>query len=317
MAQVDIAVPAYNCEPFLDGFMASLVAQDFHDWRVVARDDGSSDRTTRRLANWQELLGHRMTILPDSGARNLGLIASYTAVLEATSAPWVMSADPDDIWLPGKISRSLQAIRQSEAAFGSGVPVAICTDAAVVDTDRRPIAPSFWRWSRMNPALMRAVNRVAMESAALGSTMMMNRALLEQALPIESGAAYQDWWLALVAVAFGRLVPLPETTILYRRHAVNATADPYGSSLIGAVRRTAHAPGAPRRRLEALLAQAARQAGSFLARYRERLERPDIAALEALSALPSLGLLARRRAVMRHRLWFASPLKNAGLLALL
>lgn len=317
MAQVDIAVPAFNCGPFLDGLMASVVAQDFHDWRVVARDDGSRDDTSRRLASWQELLGDRMTILPGSGSRNLGLIASYSAVLEATSAPWVMSADPDDLWLPGKISRSIQAIRQAEAALGSGAPVAICTDAAVVDTDRQPIAPSFWRWSRMNPQLSRDVNRVAMESVALGSTMMMNRPLLDEALPIASGAAYQDWWLALVAVALGRLVPLPEPTVLYRRHAVNATADPYGSSLLGAVRRTLHTPGAPRRRLEALLAQAARQAGSFVARYRERLRRPDVAALEALSALPSLGSLARRRAVMRHRLWFASPVKNAGLLALL
>lgn len=317
MAQVDIAVPAYNCEPWLDGFMASVVAQAFRDWRVVARDDGSSDDTSRRLARWQELLGGRMTILPDSGKRNLGLIVSYSAVLEATSAPWVMSADPDDIWLPGKISRSLEAIRQAEAALGSGTPIAICTDAAVVDSDRQPIAPSFWRWSRMNPALMRQLNRVAMESVALGSTMMMNRALLEQALPIESGAAYQDWWLALVAVAFGRLVALPEATILYRRHAINATADPYGSSLVGAVRRTLQAPGAPRRRLAELVAQAARQAGSFLARYGERLKQPDAAALEALAALPLLGCLERRRAVMRHRLWFGSPVKNVGLLALL
>lgn len=317
MAQVDIAVPAYNCGPFLDAFMASLVVQDFHDWRVVARDDGSSDNTTRRLACWQELLGDRMTILPDSGSRNLGLIASYTAVLEATSAPWVMSADPDDIWLPGKISRSLQAIRQAEANLGSRARVAICTDAAVVDSDRRPIAPSFWRWSRMNPAQSRDLNHVAMESVALGSTMMMNRALLEQALPIASGAAYQDWWLALVAVAFGSLVSIPEPTILYRRHAVNATADPYGSTVLGAARRTLCAPGAPRERLRKLVAQAARQAASFVARYGNRLKRSDNAALEALANLPSLGSVERRLTVMRHGLWFASPLKNAGLLALL
>jgi hypothetical protein len=52
-------------------------------------------------------------------------------------------------------------------------------------------------------------------------------------------------------------------------------------------------------------------------RYRDCLKRPDIAALEALGKLPSLGLVERRLAVLRHGLWFASPLKNAGLLAFL
>ena len=315
MVQVDIAVPAYNCGPWFDGFMASLLAQDFTGWRAVVRDDGSSDDTARRLESWREKLGDRMTVLP--GGRNLGLIASYNAVLQATSSPWVMSADPDDVWLPGKIWRSVQAIRRAEEEFGAEVPVAVCTDAAVVDGDRRPIAPSFWRWSRMNPALMSDVNRVAMESVALGSTMMMNRALLEVALPIEAGAAYQDWWLALVAAAFGHLLTIPEPTILYRRHAINATSDPYGSTVMGAVRRTLHTPAAPRERLRKVVAEAARQAGSFVARYGTRLKRPDIAALEALAQLPSLGSVERRLAVLRHGLWFASPLKNAGLLALL
>lgn len=164
---------------------------------------------------------------------------------------------------------------------------------------------------------MGALSRAAMESVALGSTMMVNRALLAQALPIEAGAAYQDWWLALVAVAFGRLVPLRVPTILYRRHEVNATAGPYGGTLAGALRRTLYAPGAPRQRLAGLVVQAALQARSFVKRYGGGLKRRDIAALEALGQLPSLGFAGRRLAVIRHGLWFASPLKNAGLLALL
>ena len=307
MPQVDIVMPAYNCAPWLGAFMLSLLAQDFTGWRLIARDDASTDNTRLQLDRWRDRLGHRMTILPSSGTRNLGLIGNYNVVLRAATASMVMSADPDDIWLPGKITRSVQALREAEEASGAGVPVAICTDAAVVDSNRQPVAPSFWRWSRMDPRLMRVLARTAMESVALGSTMMVNRALLDRALPIEAGAAYQDWWLALVAVAFGRLVPLPETTILYRRHEVNATADPFSRTL----------SGAPRRRLEKLVAQAATQARSFVARYGDSLKRPDIAALEALGKLPSLGLVERRLAVLRYGLWFASPLKNAGLLALL
>ena len=187
--QIDIAMPAYNCAPWLDGFMASLLAQDFTDWRLIARDDGSKDNTNWQLAQWHERLQERMIVLPDSGRRNLGLIANYTAVLTAATAPWIMSADPDDIWLPGKITRSVRAMREAETASGAGTPIAICTDAAVVDSNRQPVAPSFWRWSRIDPRFMPILARAAMESVALGSTMMLNRALLDRALPMETQVA--------------------------------------------------------------------------------------------------------------------------------
>jgi hypothetical protein len=307
---MDIALPAYNCAPWLDAFLESLLAQDYTNWRIVARDDASRDDTAGRLAAWQSRLGSRMAIL--EGGRNLGVIGNYNAVLRATESELVMSADPDDVWLPGKIRRSLEAMGDFDAA----VPLALCTDARVIDGEGRVVAPSYWQWSRMNPA-RRRLPRVAMESVALGSTMTFNRALLEVALPMPAGAPYQDWWLALVATAFGRLIPLAEPTILYRRHASNATSDPYGSRLAGALRRTLGEPGAPRRRLRQVLAQSAGQAGAFVAQYRGRLAPADAAALDALAGLLGANPLAARAAVLRHGLWFGSPVKNAGLLALL
>lgn len=135
-------MPAYNCAAWIDAFMGSLLAQNVEGWRLIVRDDKSQDNTGDELAKWQGELGKRMTVLPDSGKCNLGLIGNYTAVLTAATAPYVMSADPDDVWLPGKITRTMQAMRAAEATSGAGPPVAICTDAAVVDGNSRPIAPS-------------------------------------------------------------------------------------------------------------------------------------------------------------------------------
>jgi len=316
-ADVDIAMPTYNCAPWLSQTMDSILAQDFCGWRLIVRDDRSADDTNRKLADWQTRLGERMTILPDSGARNLGVTGNYNAVLSAATAAWVMSADPDDVWLPGKILRTCQAMRQAEAEFGDATPIAVCTDAAVVDGTGKPIAPSYWRWSRLRPTRIGEAPRVAMESVALGSTMMMNRALLEAALPIPATAPYQDWWLALVAAAFGHLIALSEQTILYRRHGGNETTDPYSSALGRALGRAVTAPGAARRRLRQVVAQSSAIAGALVQRYRSRLEPRDVTALELLAKLPSLGPLERRIAVLRHRLWFSSRVKNLGLLALM
>lgn len=316
VADIDIAVPAHNCGPWIDVFFESVLAQDHSEWRIVARDDASTDETAARLASWNSRLGASLVIVDSSRGRNLGMVGNYDAVLAATTAPWVMLADPDDVWLPGKISLTLRAMREAEATFGEKTPLIVCTDAEVVDSQLRPIAPSYWGWSRMNPDSASVFHRVVVESPVLTSTMIVNRALLDVALPLK-GAACPDWWPALVASAFGRVICLPKRTILYRRHQANDSQAPLSSTLKEAIRRTLADLGEPRRRVERLVRQLAPQASAFAARFGGRLAPADLAALEAASHLPDLGGLARRWTVMRHNLWFSSPWKSVGLMLLM
>jgi glycosyltransferase involved in cell wall biosynthesis len=314
---IEIAVATYNAGPWLDPFLESLAAQDFAEWRVLVRDDGSTDGTPDRLSQWQRRLPERFSILPGSGAKNLGATANFNAVLQATAAARVMMADQDDIWLPQKIARTLDAMRQAEKDSGAATPLAIFTDAEVIDGAGVSVAPSYWQWNRTDLGRLGALHRIAMDSPALGCTMMLNRALLDVALPIPAGVPYHDWWLAMAAVAFGRLVPLRDRTIRYRRHGANVTSDPYSGDPSTALRRTLRSPAGPRRRLQKLIVQTAAQSRAFVERYRNRLPPRDAAALDSLANLPNCGPLARRVALVRHGLWFSSPVKNLGLLALL
>jgi len=315
--EIDIAVPAYNCARWIDGFFESVIAQDGPDWRIVARDDASTDETAARLAYWQHRLGARLVMTADSGKRKFGMVGNYNAVLAATTAPWVMFADPDDIWQPGKLLLTARAMREAESGAGTKTPVLVYSDAEVVDTELQPVAASFWRWSRMSPDLAGVFHRLIVESPVLSSTIMVNRALLDLAMPLTGAASCPDWWPALVASAFGRIVRMPERTILYRRHPSNDSLDPFASTMKGAVSRFLRDAGAPRRRVKRLLCQFAPQAEAFAVRFRDRLRGEDVAALEAAACLPRLGAFTRRWAVVRHGLWFASPLKNAGLMLLM
>jgi glycosyltransferase involved in cell wall biosynthesis len=203
MAEIDIAVPTYNQAPWIDQFFESLVAQDYEDWQVVARDDASTDRTGDRLRYWQSCLGSRMVVMPDSGSRNLGMIGNYDAVLAATTSRWVMFADADDVWRPGKISLTARLMRKTEEALGPTVPLIISTDAEVVDSDLKEVAPSYWSWSRMNPSFSGVLRRMVVESPVLTSTMIVNRLclILDCRSPgrrrVPTGG--QGLWLALSA----------------------------------------------------------------------------------------------------------------------
>jgi glycosyltransferase involved in cell wall biosynthesis len=317
-AEIDIVLPCYNSTPWLDGMMESIVAQDGPTWRIVARDDGSSDATGQWLSAWQARLGDaRMIVVENADQRNLGIAGSFTAALRETNAQWILTADPDDIWLPGHLARVGGALQQAARELGSHVPIAVITDAAVIDQEHNPIASSYWRWARNNPRRMRRLADVAMESAALGSTMGVNRAVLDIALPIPREVDAQDWWLALVATAFGEVRALEEVTVLYRRHTSNNSGAPFGSSFANAVRRTVADPGAARRRLNRVLYEkACPQARAFVARYGSRLSRNDADMLKALAELGSRGPLARRLSLVQHRLSFASSLKSWAMLAL-
>jgi glycosyltransferase involved in cell wall biosynthesis len=317
MADIDIAMPCFNCAPWLDTFLKSLLSQEVTNWRLVARDDGSTDGTASLLDVWKGRLGERMKLVQGSAGKNLGVVGNYNLVLADTSARWVMTADPDDVWLPGRLQRTLAALKEAEDRLGEEMPLAVCTDAEVIDDSDKVVAPSYWRWARNDPSRVKRIDQVAMESPALGSTMAVNRALLDVALPIDAAAPYQDWWLAMAAAAFGRIITLPDRTILYRRHGGNSTAIPMSSSLGGAIRRVLRSPDAPRQRLKRVLfGQAVPQAAAFLIRYRDRLPSADSDTLEALARLPSRGPIRRRLDLVRHHLWFASTFKNIGMIVL-
>jgi glycosyltransferase involved in cell wall biosynthesis len=281
MTEIDIALPCYNSAPWLDGMIESILAQDETSWRIVARDDGSADATEERLAAWQGRLGARMLVLDNPRHENLGIAGNYTAVLEATTAPWILTADPD---------------------------------ATVIDERQNAIAPSFWRWVRSNPRRVRHLLEVAMENPALGSTMGINRALLDIALPIPRESGGQDWWFALTATAFGQLSAIEEVSILYRRHPGNHSNSPFGGSILDAFRRSMADPKIARGRIRQLLFnKIAPQATVFVERYGSRLQRRDAEGLRALANLRARGPIGRRISVLRHGLAFASAVKSFGM----
>jgi glycosyltransferase involved in cell wall biosynthesis len=315
MTEIDIAMPCYNSAPWIDGMIESILAQDGPSWRIVARDDGSQDTTPGRLAAWQARLGARMLVLENPLGENLRIAASYTAVLQATTAPCILTADPDDIWLPGHLERIAGSLRQAEARLGLHVPIAVCTDARVIDERQNQVAPSYWGWVRSSPKRSKHLLHVAMENPALGSTMGVNRALLDLALPIPRESGAQDWWLALTATAFGQLSAIEETSILYRRHGGNHMKDPFGNSILDAVRISMTAPAKARGRIQQLLFnRIGPQATVFVERYGSRLAEKDVRGLSALSGLAAHGPIGRRASIVRHSFGFASPVKNLGML---
>lgn len=297
---IDVVCATYNGVRHLSAFMESLRAQEDAAWRVWFRDDGSDDGT-RELLDEFASTDARVQVIEDHQGR-LGVTHSFGALLQhvASSAEYVMCADQDDVWMPHKMRISMARMREAEGRKPS--PVLVHTDLRVVDGELRPVADSFWALTHLRPEPA-TVRRVVLQGLVTGATVLVNRALLERALPVPAEAVMHDWWLAAVAVSCGVVEAIHEPTVLYRQH---------GANVVGAARPAWEGAwhrlpqrvgtaitrrGAARRSID----ETALQAGALDARVGPVMTAEDHRFVTAYSRIPTLGVLARKFSILRWR----------------
>lgn len=219
---IAILLATYNGRRFLPALLESLQGQSLTEWRLFIRDDGSSD-DTREYLSGVVARDRRMTLLGDREPR-LGTSGNFNALSMAAlsaGAEYCFFADQDDVWLPSKLSDSMQRIRGLERQFGRDFPCLVHSDLHVVNEQLTTIHPSHFRYARMSPSTAAPFPALLVGNFVTGCTMAVNRAALDVALPIPRSAVIHDWWIAQCAAARGIIDTLPQSTILYRQHGRN------------------------------------------------------------------------------------------------
>lgn len=311
---VDVLCATYNGAPYLSAFVDSLRAQDGVAWRLWLRDDGSTDGT-REQSQALAATDPRIRLVDEGGAR-LGAALSFGRLLAevAPACAYVMFADQDDVWLPGKLSRSMAAMRTAEAT-GAG-PVLVHSDLRVVDAALGQVAPSFWRLCRIHPEPA-TLERIAVHGVVTGATILMNRALVERVVPVPTDAVMHDWWCACVAAASGRIVAMHEPTVLYRQHGENVVgaAAPAWEGSVGGLPSRISSAFARRADARASIDETARQAIALLARVGAELTPAERDLLEDMGHTLTAGWWGRKRRLLRWRVRREfGVLRNLGIL---
>lgn len=220
MDRIDILLGTYNGAEFLDQQLNSIAAQTHGNWRLIARDDGSTDRTMEILIGFQARHPDKVVVVED-GDGNLGLMKNFSRLMEGSDAPYAAFCDQDDVWVPEKLELSLARTRELERDHGAEVPLLVFTDLEVVDENLQTIHESFWRSQGLKPERCNLLNRLLLQNVVTGCTVLMNRALLRKAAPIHPAAEMHDWWVALTAAAFGVAGFVSRPTVRYRQHGQN------------------------------------------------------------------------------------------------
>ena len=305
MWDVTIVLPTYNGGRYLKELLDSLLEQTFQSWKCLIRDDGSEDNTLEIINEYIARYPSKFELLPDSG-RHLGVLGSFNSLLtEALRRPAELIAlcDQDDVWLPEKLEIQVSLINEilDRPALGY-------TDLKLVNENLEVLAPSFWRSQGIIPEYGRDYRRVLLQNTATGCTVIVNRKLLEIALPIPGEAVMHDWWLLLVASFFGEVAFSRKATILYRQHSGNTWGVPKWT--------LGEAFSRLRTSKERLLG-AIKQAEAFLKRYRDIIAEPEKRQiLEGFVSLPEMNPVARRLFLLRNKLFKHGLLRNLGMFIL-
>jgi glycosyltransferase involved in cell wall biosynthesis len=296
---IDILLATYNGERFLAAQLDSVIGQTYGDWRLLARDDGSTDGSVDMLRAFAGDHPGKIVLIED-GDKGLGASGNFERLMGHSKADYVMFCDQDDVWLPDKIDRLFQAMRELEARHGMDVPLLVHSDLRVVGSDCEETQSSFFAFQGIEPSFGRCINRLLVQNVVTGCASIFNRSLLARALPIPAEAAMHDWWLALVAASFGRIAFVREATVLYRQHgenAIGAKRVSFWAMLFNGFKSPAGAIFREKRGI----ARALRQARALHHQYEDQMPKAIQEIVTRFSAIPEQGFIARRITVARYR----------------
>lgn len=276
---ISVALATYNGEKYLSEMLDSIEAQDYPHLEVVIADDASTDSTPHLLEQrvWRRSCNRLQT------SDRLGVIGNFGRAIDACSGDYVAFADQDDIWRQDKLSQMLTRMQTLEQQRGSDTPLLVFSDLALIDEHRTHLADSFFTHAKKSPHCTR-LGDFLVSNHVPGCAMLVNRALIQRAMPVPLTFDMHDWWFIMVAAAFGAIDYVDEPLIQYRQHTNNTVGVRRRHSLAQRLRNAMQAEAwrrylfPPAERVQRTMQNIA----LFEARYRNDL---PLAARETLRAL--------------------------------
>ena len=211
--KVNILMSTYNGQQFLAEQIRSIQDQSYTDWTLFIRDDGSSDNTKEILKDF-ERQDSRIHLIDSDKSDNLGVIKSFHKLVNHDRADYYFFSDQDDVWLPNKLELSLKEAQN----YPADLPLMVYMDLKVVNQDLEIMTESMVK-SQSHHANTELVQELT-ENTVTGGVAMINHALAEMWQETDD-ILMHDWYLALLASAFGNLVFIDQPGELYRQHSDN------------------------------------------------------------------------------------------------
>jgi glycosyltransferase involved in cell wall biosynthesis len=229
MKHVAVLLSSFNGETYIEEQVDSILRQQGVRVSLLVRDDGSSDNTMGIL----QRLTQEHTNMSLSSGDNVGVANSFFTLMKIADAvisnqpDYFALADQDDVWLPEKLSRAVQALNNHNGQSSQHRDMQMyCSAVEYVDENLRHLQNS----PNYSPEKIGFGNALV-QNCAPGCTIVLNKAALSQLVSqLPAVCVMHDWWIYLVMSAFGQVIYDARPSLQYRQHSRNVMGVAHSAS---------------------------------------------------------------------------------------
>lgn len=213
--KIEILLATYNGEKYVGEQIDSIINQTYRNWILLIRDDNSKDRTLEILKEYEKK-DDRIKVIEDKKG-NLGFVKNFEELLKNSKEDWVMFSDQDDYWLENKIEKYVAVLNASSEDILKK-PMLIHSNSFICDDNLEIVKDEF-----INSKIAKEYNEDNFYFAYFvqGSTALINRAIIDLALPFSKNVTVHDRYFHLLVEFFGKRIFINESLIKYRQHSNN------------------------------------------------------------------------------------------------
>lgn len=205
---VSVVIPSYNHARFLERAVESIIIQQIDSLEIIIADDGSTDNTEEVVARLKE---KHPCIVYVKNHTNMGESASRNLAIKTAIGEYIAFLDSDDEWLPGKLEKQLEFLKQESSGYH-----AVATNYFLVDTNGDKIKIESW-FPKFNLTALNLLKKGC--NVGSGSTMLIKRDVFEkigyfdESLPIFVDV---DWLCRFCEFGF-KMWKIKEYLVLYNK----------------------------------------------------------------------------------------------------
>ena len=295
---ITIIMAVYNGQEYIREQLESLKDQTYTEWRLVIRDDRSSDKTAEIVKKFsdeveQEVI-FKVNEKPSGSAKN-----NFALLInDAKESDYVMFCDQDDIWKKDKIEITFNKMKQVEERYGRDFPLLVHGDVEVIDENGNINADSMFEMSHINADSK--LPQILIQNHVTGCTMMCNKKLIAGISEYASSEyiIMHDYLAALYASVFGKIEVIKKPLLSYRQHSGNSVGAKNNNNPVYLLKRLANG----RKSYKEAMETSRNQVKFFVEIYREESAAEKYCKeYELMSGYASLGSRAKLYRIMFYK----------------
>lgn len=295
----------YNGERYLREQLNSLALQTYSNWKLIVRNNGSSDATQKILEDFQLLHGSSKIQIVKNTEKPLEVYHSFAKLSDQVSDGYIMFCDGDDFWLPNKVKHAVENLQKMENQFGMDTPLLFHTDLVIVDEHLSILNPSMRKAQKLGNKKRSAIGCI-MHNNGVGNTFIFNTALAKKAMKRPSKFIMHDVYYLTLATIFGQVSSSPKAHILYRQHSTNVC----GGHQLGW---REYYSKMDRRQIRSKLKEKYLLAGNIAHLFKGEISESLYRQLIEIGGLEKCSGLKRRYILIKNKAFMSGIFRNIGL----